>query len=142
MMLWSYVMAPKPDINVFFQQKTMHLTNGAWDPFRVPGPISNPILDIRGKSFLNRKDIRLVQPAVVVRSALNRNTLGGVLVPPIKLLGLSIEGLQARVTDVALIIPLMSAGGWPSGSFAQWTQQHPGDGCRKQGLQPGFYNLR
>ena len=111
--------APKPDIDVFFKQKTVHLTNGVWDPFRVPGPISNPILDIRGKSFLNRKDIQLAQLAVVVRNALNRNTLGGDLVLPIQLLGLSIESLQAWVTDVALIIPLMSAGGQPSGSFAQ-----------------------
>ena len=119
MMLWSYVTAPKPDVNVFFKQKTVHLMNGARDPFQVPGPISNPILDIRGKSFLNRKDIRLAQLAVVVHNALNHNTLGGVLVPPIQLLGLSIESLQARVTDVALIIPLMSVGGRPSGSFAQ-----------------------
>ena len=96
---------------------TVHLTNGVWDPFWVPGPISNPILDIRGESFLNGKDVWLTQPAVVVHNALKRNTLGGVLVPPIQLLGLSIESLQARVADVTLIIPLMSAGGWPSGSF-------------------------
>ena len=83
MMFWSYVTAPKPNINVFFEQKTVHLTNGAWDPFRVPGPISNPILDIGGESFLNEKDIQLAQPAVVVHNALKRNTLGGVLVPPI-----------------------------------------------------------
>ena len=25
MMFWSYVMAPKPNINVFFEQKTVHL---------------------------------------------------------------------------------------------------------------------
>ena len=78
--------APKPDINVFFKQKTVHLTNGVWDPFRVPGPISNPILDIGGESFLNGKDIRLAQLVVVVRNALKCNTLGGVLVPPIQLL--------------------------------------------------------
>ena len=140
MMLWSYVTAPKPDINVFFKQKTMHLTNGAWDPFRVLGPISNPILDIGGKSFLNRKDVQLAQLAVVVRNALNCNMLGSVLVLPIQLLGLSIEGLQMWVTDVTLIIPLMSAGGQPSGSFAQQVRQHPGDRCR--GLQPGFYDLQ
>ena len=131
MMLWSYVTAPKPDVNVFSKQKTVHLTNGVWDPFRVPGPISNPILDIGGESFLNRKDVWLAQLAVVVRNALNRNTLGSVLVPLVQLLGLSIESLQARVADVALIIPLMSAGGWPSGSFAQWAWQHPSDGCRE-----------
>ena len=122
MMLWSYMTAPKPDVNVFFEQKTVHLTNGVWDPFWVPGPISNPILDIGGESFLNRKDVWLVQPAVVVRNVLNHNMLGGVLVPPIQLLGLSIESLQAQVADVALIIPLMSAGGRPSGSFAQRAQ--------------------
>ena len=122
MMLWSYVTAPKPDVNVFFKQKTMHLTNGVWDPFWVPGPISNPILDIGGESFLNRKDVQLVQPAVVVCNVLKRNTLGSVLVLPIQLLGLSIESLQAWVADVALIIPLMSVGGWPSGSFAQWAR--------------------
>ena len=131
MMLWSYVMAPKPDVNVFFKQKTMHLTNGAWDPFWVLCPISNPILDIGEKSFLNGKDILLAQPVVVVCNVLDRNTLGGVLVPPIQLLGLSIESLQAWVTDVALIIPLMSAGGQPSGSFAKWVWQHPSDGCRE-----------
>ena len=119
MMLWSYMTAPKPDINVFFKQKTVHLTNGVRDPFWVPGPISNPILDIGGEPFLNRKDVRLVQPAVVVRNALKRNMLGGVLVPPIQLLGLSIESLQVQVADVTLIIPLMSAGGQTSGSFAQ-----------------------
>ena len=138
MMLWSYMTAPKPDVNVFFKQKTVHLTNGAQDPFWVPGPISNLILDIGGESFLNRKDIRLAQPAVVVHNALKCNMLGGVLVPPIQLLGLSIESLQVQVTDVALIIPLTSAGGWPSGSFAQQVQQHPGDGCRERGLQLGF----
>ena len=53
MVLWSDMMAPKPDINVFFQQKTMHLMNGVQDPFQVLGPISNPILDIRRESFLN-----------------------------------------------------------------------------------------
>ena len=131
MMLWSYVTAPKPDVNVFFKQKTVHLTNGARVPFRVPGPISNPILDIGGKSFLNRKDVQLAQLAVVVRNALDHNALGGVLVPPIQLLGLSIEGLQAWVIDVTLIIPLMSVGGWPSGGFAQWVWQHPGNGCRE-----------
>ena len=131
MMLWSYVTVPKPDVNVFFKQKTMHLTNGVWDPFWVPGLISNPILDIRGKSFLNRKDVWLAQLVVVVRNVLNRNRVGSVLVLPIQLLGLSIEGLQAQVTDVALIIPLMSAGGRPSGSFAQQTWQHPGDRCRE-----------
>ena len=119
MMLWSYVTAPKPDVNVFFKQKTVHLTNGARDPFRVLGPISNPILDIGGKSFLNGKNVQLAQPAVVVRNALDCNMLGGVLVPPIQLLGLSIESLQVQVTDVTLIIPLMSAGGRPSRSFAQ-----------------------
>ena len=124
-------MAPKPNINVFFKQKTVHLTNGAQDPFRVPGPISNPILDIRGESFLNRKDIRLSQPAIVVCNALNRNTLGGGLVPPIQQLGLSIESFQARVVDFALIIPLMSVDGRPSGGFAQWAQQHPSNGCRE-----------
>ena len=51
------MMAPKPNVDVFFKQKTMHLMNGAWDPFWVPGPISNPLLDIREKSFLNGKDI-------------------------------------------------------------------------------------
>ena len=123
--------APKPNIDVFFEQKTVHLTNGARDPFWVPGPISNPILDIRGESFLNGKDIQLTQPAVVVCNALKRNTLGTGLVPPVQQLGLSIESLQARVIDVALIIPLMSAGGWPSGGFAQWARQHPGYGCRE-----------
>ena len=131
MVLWSDVMAPKPDINVFFQQKTMHLTNEAWDPFQVPGPIFNPVLDIGGESFLNRKDIWLAQPAVVVGNVLECNMLGGVLVLPIQLLGLSIEGLQAWVIDVTLIIPLMSVGGWPSGGFAQWVWQHPGNGCRE-----------
>ena len=91
MMFWSYVTAPKPNIDVFFEQKTMHLTNGAWDPFRVLGPISNPILDIGGESFLNGKDIRLAQPAIVVCNALKRNTLGGGLVPPIQQLGLSVN---------------------------------------------------
>ena len=84
MMFWSYVTAPKPNIDVFFEQKTMHLMNGAWDPFQVPGPISNPILDIGGESFLNGKDIQLAQPAIVVCNALKRNTLGGGLVPPIQ----------------------------------------------------------
>ena len=120
----------------------MHLTNGVRDPFWVPGPISNPILDIGGKSFLNGKDVWLVQPAVVVRNALKRNTLGGGLVPPVQQLGLSIESLQAWVADITLIIPLMSAGGWPSGGFAQWARQHPRNGCRERSLQPGFYNLR
>ena len=140
-MLWSDVTAPKPDINVFFKQKTMHLMNGVRDPFWVPGPISNPILDIGGESFLNRKDVQLVQLAVVVGNALERNTLGSVLVLPIQLLGLSIEGLQVWVIDVALIIPLMSAGGRLSGGFAQWVWQHPGNRCREQSLQPGFCDL-
>ena len=83
MMLWGHVMAPKPDVDVFFEQKTVHLTNGAWDPFWVPGPVSNPSLDIGGKSFLDGKDVRLAQPAVVVCNALKHNTLGGGLVPPI-----------------------------------------------------------
>ena len=109
----------------------MHLTNGVRDPFQVPGPISNPILDIGGESFLSGKDVRLAQPAVVVRNALKRNMLGGVLVLPIQLLGLLIESLQAQVADVTLIIPLMSAGGRPSGSFAQWVRQHPSNGCRE-----------
>ena len=92
---------------------------GAQDPFWVPGPISNPILDIGGESFLNGKDVQLAQLAVVVRNALKCNMLGSVLVPPIQLLGLSIESLQAQVADVTLIIPLMNVGGQPSGSFAQ-----------------------
>ena len=142
MLLRSYVMAPKPNIDVFFEQKTMHLMNGARDPFRVPGPIFNPSLDIGGESFLNGKDVRLIQPAIIVRNALKRNTLGGVLVPPVQQLGLSIESLQARVIDLTLIIPLMSAGGWPGRGFAQQARQHPGDGCRERCLQPGFYDLR
>ena len=97
-------MAPKPNIDVFFKQKTVHLTNGARDPFRVPGPISNPILDIGGESFLNGKDIWLTQPAVMVCNALKCNTLGGVLVLPVQQLGLSIESLQVRVIDITLII--------------------------------------
>ena len=142
MLLRSYVTAPKPNIDVFFEQKTMHLTNGVQDPFQVPGPISNPILDIGGESFLNGKDIWLTQPAVIVCNALKRNTLGGVLVLPVQQLGLSIESLQAWVTDITLIIPLMSVGGWPSGGFAQRAWQHPGNRCREQSLQPGFYDLR
>ena len=134
MLLRSYVTAPKPNIDVFFKQKTVHLTNGARDPFQVPGPISNPSLDIGGKSFLNGKDIWLTQPAVIVHNALKRNMLGGVLVPPVQQLGLSIESLQARVIDITLIIPLMSVGGWPSGGFAQRARQHPGDGCRERCL--------
>ena len=114
----------------------------AWDPFQVPGPISNPILDIGGESFLNGKDVWLAQPVVVVGNALECNMLGSVLVPPIQLLGLSIEGLQAQAVDVTLIIPLMSAGGRPSGGFAQWVWQHPGNGCREQSLQPGFCDLQ
>ena len=82
MMFWSYMTAPKPNINVFFKQKTVHLTNGVQDPFQVLGPISNPILDIGEESFLNGKDIQLAQPAIVVCNALKRNTLGGGLVPP------------------------------------------------------------
>ena len=135
-------MAPKPDINVFFKQKTVHLMNGAWDPFQVPGSITNPILDIGGESFLNRKDNQLVQLAVVVGNALKCNMLGGVLVLPIQLLGLLTESLQARVADVTLIIPLMSGGGRSSGSFAQWAWQHPGNGCREQSLQSGLYDLQ
>ena len=131
MMFWSYVTAPKPNIDVFFEQKTMHLTNGAQDPFRVPGPISNPILDIRGETFLNGKDIRLVQPAIVVCNALKCNTLGGGLVPPIQQLGLSIESFQVRVIYFTLIILLMSVDGRPSGGFAQQAWQHPGYGCRE-----------
>ena len=131
MMFWSYMTAPKPNINVFFEQKTVHLTNGARDPFQVPGPISNPILDIGGESFLDGKDVRLAQPVIVVCNALKRNTLGGGLVPPVQQLGLSIESFQARVVDFTLIIPLMSADGRPSGGFAQWARQHPGNGCRE-----------
>ena len=104
MLLRSYVTAPKPNIDVFFEQKTMHLTNGAWDPFWVPGPISNPSLDIRGESFLNGKDVRLMQRAIIVRNALKRNTLGSVLVPPLQQLGLSIESLQARVIDLRRLL--------------------------------------
>ena len=141
MLLWRYMMGPKPNVNVFFEQKTVHLMNRAWDPFQVPGPISNPSLDIRGKSFLNGKDVQLAQPAFVVCNALKCNTLGGVVVSPIQLLGLLIEGLQARVVDVALIIPLMSVGGQPSGSFAQWAWQHLSNRCREQSLQPGLYDL-
>ena len=110
----------KPNIDVFFKQKTMHLTNGVWDPFWVPGPISNPILDIGGESLLDRKDVRLAQPALVGCNVLECNMLGSVTVPPIQLLGLFKEGLQVWVLDVALIIPLMSAVGWPSGGLAQW----------------------
>ena len=142
MMFWSYVTAPKPNINVFFEQKTMHLTNGARDPFWVPGPISNPILDIGGESFLNGKDIRLAQPAIVVCNALKCNTLGGGLVLPIQQLSLWIESFQAQVIDFTLIIPLMSVDSWPSGGFAQRAWQHPGNGCRERSLQPGFYDLR
>ena len=131
MVLWSYVVAPKPDINVFFKQKTVHLTNGAWDPFRVPGPIPNPSLDIRGESFLNGKDVRLAQPAIVVRNALKRNTLGSGLVPLVQQLGLLIESFQAQVIDFTLIIPLMSVDGQPSRGFVQQARQHPGDGCRE-----------
>ena len=109
--------APKPNINVFFKQKTVHLMNGVWDPFQVPGPISNPILDIGGESFLSRKDIRLAQPALVVCNALECDMLGSVAVPPIQLLGLFIEGVQVWVINVALIIPLMSAVGQPSGGL-------------------------
>ena len=115
MVLWGYMAAPKPDINVFFKQKTMHLTNGAQDPFQVPGPISNPSLNIRGESFLDGKDIWFAQLVIVVCNALKHNTLGGGLVQ----LGLLIESLQAWVVDFTLIIPLMSADGRPSGGFAQ-----------------------
>ena len=108
MVLWSYITAPKPNINVFFKQKTVHLMNGVWDPFRVPGPIFNPIMDIGGESFINGKDVRLAQPVLVVHNVLKHNTLGSVAVPPIQLLGLVIEGVQVWVIDVALIIPLMS----------------------------------
>ena len=52
MVLWSHMMAPKPNVDVLFKQKTINLTNEAQDPFWVPGPISNPCLDIRGESFL------------------------------------------------------------------------------------------
>ena len=97
---------------------------------------------ISGGSFLNGKDIWLTQPAVLVRNALKCNMLGSVLVPPVQQLGLSIESLQARVIDLTLIIPLMSAGGWPGGGFAQQARQHPGDGCRERRLQPGFYDLQ
>ena len=134
MMFWSYMTAPKPNINVFFKQKTMHLTNGARDPFQVLGPISNPILDMGGESFLNGKDIRLAQPAIVVCNALKCNTLGGGLVLPVQQLGLSIESFQAWVIDFTLIIPLdslMSMDGRPSGGFAQRAWQHPGYGCRE-----------
>ena len=131
MLLRSYVTAPKPNINVFFKQKTMHLMNGVWVPFRVLGPISNPILDIGGESFLNGKDIQLAQLVIVVCNVLKRNTLGGGLVPPIQQLGLSIESFQAQVIDFTLIIPLMSVDGRPSGGFAQRARQHPGYGCRE-----------
>ena len=128
MVLWSHMVAPKPNIDVFFEQKTMHLTNGAWDPFHVLGPISNPGLDIGGKSFLNGKDIQLAQPAVVVCNVLECNMLGGIVVLPIQLLGLLIEGFQVWVVDVALIIPLMSAVGRPSRGLAKWVRQHSGNG--------------
>ena len=86
MVLWSHMTAPKPNINIFFEQKTVHLTNGAWDSFWVPGPISNSSLDIGGESFLNGKDIQLAQPVLVVCNTLKCNTLGGVAVPPIQCL--------------------------------------------------------
>ena len=107
MSLWGDMTAPKPNVNVFFKQKTMHLTNGVWDPFWVPGPISNPILDIGGESFLDRKDIRLAQPVLVVCNALECDTMGSVMVPPIQLLGILVEGIQGWVIDVTLIISLM-----------------------------------
>ena len=88
MVLWSYMMAPKPNVDVFFKQKTVHLTNGAQDPFQVLGPISNPVLDIGGESFLNRKDVWLVQLALVVCNALKCITLGSVVVLSIQLLSL------------------------------------------------------
>ena len=84
-----------------------------------------------GESFLNRKDIWLAQPAIVVCNVLKRNTLGGGLVPPVQQLGLSIESFQVRVIDFTLIIPLISMDGQPSGCFAQWARQHPGYGCRE-----------
>ena len=142
MVLWIQMMAPKPNINVFFEQKTMHLMNGAQDPFWVPGPISNPCLDIRGKSFLNGKDIQLVQPELVVCNALECNMLGRIVIPPIQLLGLLIEGFQVWVIDVPLIIPLMSAVGRPIGGLTQWVQQHSSNGGGEQSLQLGFYNLQ
>ena len=97
MVLWSHMMAPKPNIDVFFEQKTVHLMNGAWDPFQFLGPISNPSLDIGGESFLNGKDVWLVQPALVVHNALEHTMLGGIAVPPIQLLGLLIEASKRRL---------------------------------------------
>ena len=127
MVLWSYMTAPKPNVNVFFEQKTVHLTNGAQVPFQVPGPISNPILDIGGESFLNGKDIWLAQLVLVGCNVLEHDTVGSVTVPPIQLLGLFKEGFQARVLNVALIISLMSVVGRPSGGLAQQARQHPGN---------------
>ena len=120
--LWSHMAAPKPNIDVFFEQKTMHLMNEVWDSFQVLGLISNPLLDIGGKSFLNGKDIQLVQPGCqhlwFVTCWNTICTLGGVVIPPIQLLGFLVESFQVQVIDVALIIPLMSAVGRPSRGLA------------------------
>ena len=113
--------APKPDVDVFFEQKTVHLTNGARDPFRVLRPISNPILDIGGVSFLNGKDVWLAQLVLMVDNTLRRGALGRITVLTLQLLGLLVEGLQAWVIDFALNEPLVvSAVGRPGGGLAKW----------------------
>ena len=93
MILWGQMTAPMPNINVFFKQKTMHLMNGVQDPLWVLGPISNPLLDIGRESFLNGKEIRLEQLALVVHNVLECDMLGSVAIPPIQLLGLLEEGI-------------------------------------------------
>ena len=131
MSLWGHMTAPKPNVNVFFEQKTVYLTNGVWDPFQVLGPISNPLLDIGGKSFLNGKDTQLAQLAFVVQNVLECNMLGGVAIPPIQLLGFLEESIQVWVVDVMLIIPLMSMVGRPSRGLVQWAWQHSSDRGRE-----------
>ena len=129
--LWGHMMAPKPNVNVFFEQKTVHLMNGVWDPFQVLGPISNPLLNIGGESFLDGKDVWLAQLVLVVCNVLVRDMLCRVAILSIQLLGLLVESIQAQAMDVTLIIPLMSTGGRPSRGLAQWVWQHSGNGVRE-----------
>jgi len=125
---WGYVTAPKPNVYVFYNEKTMFLPDGSRDPFGIPQPVGDPMADIVWEVVFHGEDVWFVNLAQIAGDAGECDTLGEITLSPGDGSCLLVECIQPWVVDVAFVEPLSGSDGWSCGRLAQWAGQYSSNG--------------
>jgi len=79
---WGYMTAPKPDVYVFYDEKTMFLPDGSRNPKGIPQPVGDPMTDVFWEVVFHGEDVWFGNLVQIAGNAGERDALGEITLSP------------------------------------------------------------